>query len=129
VIQKIVAETGCGLLLDISHARISARHRGLDETAYLTGLPVERTRELHITGLHTVLGGWQDHLPMLPGDWPWVDKALENVKSRIWGSPWLLAFEYGGEGDWFSDHTDPVVIADQMPMLWGKIHDSRYFSM
>jgi len=121
VIRRILEETGCGLLLDISHARITARHQGLDETAYLASLPVKSTRELHIHGLHTVPERWQDHLPMLAGDWPWVDLAVENVKNGNWGPAWLLAFEYGGVGGWFNDHTDPATIAEQMPELWRRI--------
>ena len=35
VIRRILEETGCSLLLDISHARITARHQGRDETADL----------------------------------------------------------------------------------------------
>lgn len=125
VIYKIIEETGCGLLLDISHARISARHRGMDETTYLASLPVDRVRELHITGLHTIPGGWKDHLPMLFEDWPWVDKVIENVKKGDWGPAWLLAFEYGGEGGWFDDHTEPSVIGEQVPRLWRALHGCR----
>jgi len=121
VIRRIIEETGCGLLLDISHARITARCQGLEETTYLASLPVENTRELHIHGLHAVPDGWQDHLPMLAGDWPWVDLAVENVKNGNWGSAWLLAFEYGGVSGWFSEHTDPAIITEQVPELWNKV--------
>jgi uncharacterized protein (UPF0276 family) len=121
VIRRVVEETGCGLLLDISHARITARYLGIDETKYLAGLPVERVRELHIAGIHTVEEGWQDHLPMLAEDWPWLDKALEAVNNGSWGPAWLIAFEYGGEGGWFADHTDPAVIADQVPEFRKRI--------
>jgi uncharacterized protein (UPF0276 family) len=121
VIRSVLEETGCGLLLDISHARIAARHLGLDESAYLDSLPLERLRELHITGLHTVSYGWQDHLPMLAEDWPWVDRAVEAVQNGVWGPAWLLAFEYGGEGGWFEQHTEAGVIAEQVPELWKKI--------
>jgi len=121
VIRSVLDETGCGLLLDISHARITARHQGMDEMGYLESLPVERTRELHFTGLHAVPGGWQDHLPMLAEDWPWLERALENVRNGIWGSAWLLAYEYGGEGGWFAEHTDPKMIAEQVPLFYRMI--------
>lgn len=125
VIRGVLDETDCGLLLDISHARIAAHHLGWDETAYLNSLPVERTRELHIAGIHTVTGGWQDHLPMLEADWPWLDQAIENVNNGVWGPAWLLAFEYGGEGGWFAMHTDAQVIAEQVPVFWSKLHRNR----
>jgi uncharacterized protein (UPF0276 family) len=121
VIRSVLDATGCGLLLDISHARISARHQGLDETTYLASLPVERARELHIAGLHTIPGGWQDHLSMLAEDWPWVDMALDNVRNGTWGPAWLLAFEYGGEGGWFAENTDAAIIAEQVPELWKRM--------
>ncbi len=122
VIRNVLDATGCGFLLDVSHARIAARHLGMDETAYLYSLPVERIRELHFTGLHTVPGGWQDHLPILEADWPWLDRAIENVSKGVWGPAWLLAFEYGGEGGWFAEHTDAAKIAEQVPIFWAKLH-------
>jgi len=82
---------------------------------------VERTRELHIAGLHTVPDGWQEHLSMLAGDWPWVGLAVENVKNGNWGPVWLLAFEYGGEGGRFVDQTDTATIAEQVPELRRRI--------
>ena len=127
MIRKIIEETDCGLLLDISHARIAARHRGVDESTYIASLPIKRTREVHITGMHAIPGGCLDHMPMFTDDWPWVDVALENVRSGIWGPAWLLAFEYGGEGSFFSQHTDPTVIAEQVPVLWKK--KTSYFNM
>lgn len=121
VIRKLLDETGCGLLLDISHARITARHQGIDEAAYLASLPVERTHELHITGLHATPEGWSDHLELLAEDWPWVDLAVKNVNNGRWGPAWLMAFEYGGEGGWYTDHTNPAIIAEQVPLLRAKL--------
>jgi uncharacterized protein (UPF0276 family) len=118
VIQKILAETGCGLLLDISHARIAAHHLGIDERGYMAQLPVERLRELHFTGLHNLDGRLQDHLEVLDTDWPVLEWALARIRAGEWAMPWLLAFEYGGVGEKFAWRSNPEVIAAQVPRLY-----------
>jgi uncharacterized protein (UPF0276 family) len=118
VIRYITNRSGCGLLLDISHARIAARHLEVDEKAYMSELPVERLRELHFTGLHWREGMWQDHLEALEADWPVLDWALERVRLGEWTRPWLLAFEYGGVGEKFAWRSESAVIATQAPRLY-----------
>jgi uncharacterized protein (UPF0276 family) len=117
VIQRIVQETGCGLLLDISHARIAARSLGIDELDYMNSLPVSRLRELHFTGLHWLDGRWQDHLPVLEEDWPVLEWVIGQIRSGQWAKPWILCFEYGGIGGLFEKRSDPAVIAEQAPRL------------
>ena len=117
VIRQILEETGCGLLLDIPHARIAAHYQERDPWEYLAAIPVERLREMHFTGIHWCAGKPQDHLPMTEDDWPWLDQTLAKVMDGVWGKPWLLAYEYGGEGGWFEDHTDPASIAEQVPQF------------
>ena len=121
VIHQILDETGCGMLLDISHARISAYHLGLNERDYMASLPVDRIRELHFTGIHEVNGRLQDHLSVLPGDWPVLDWALERIERREWAAPWLLAFEYGGVGEFFGKHTEMDVLIEQVPLLLSRV--------
>jgi uncharacterized protein len=121
-ITEIITETGCGLLLDISHARISARHLGMDERAYMTALPIDRLRELHFTGLHYLDGDWQDHLPVLAEDWPVLDWALGSIRRGEWALPSMLAFEYGGVGEKFAWRSDSTVIAEQAPLLCQRAH-------
>lgn len=123
-IQAIVAETGCGLLLDISHARIAAHHLGLDARDYMQQLPVHSLRELHFTGLHTLNGRLQDHLEILESDWPYLDWVLERIHQGDWPRPWLLAFEYGGTGEKFALRSDPAVIAAQLPVLKQKVKET-----
>ncbi len=117
VIKRIISETGCGLLLDISHARISAHHLEMDVHEYMQRLPTGRLKELHFTGLHRLNGRLQDHLPVLEEDWPVLDWVVERISRGEWAKPWLLAFEYGGVGKEFADRSDPEVIADQLPRL------------
>ncbi|MEW5869934.1 MAG: DUF692 family multinuclear iron-containing protein [Chloroflexota bacterium] len=123
VIRRVIDETGCGLLLDISHARIAAHYLGLDERAYIAALPLERLRELHFTGLHTLDDVLEDHLPILESDWPILDWALAHIRAGGWPRPWLLAFEYGGIGPAFAWRSDPQVIAEQVPRLYELVHE------
>jgi uncharacterized protein (UPF0276 family) len=123
VIHQVLDETGCGLLLDIPHARIAAHYLGMDEQEYLQSLPVERIKEMHVTGLHVLENGYlQDHLPMLDSDWPSLDWVLERIRSGEWASPWMLAFEYGGVGKKFEWRSDPQVIATQVPQLAQRLN-------
>jgi len=119
VITEIIATHRCGLLLDISHARISAAALGMDAKDYLRALPLGALRELHFTGLHDWGDGFlMDHLGVLESDWPWLDWVLEGIQQHGWGRPHLLAFEYGGEGHPFFDaHSDPEVIARDVPLM------------
>jgi uncharacterized protein (UPF0276 family) len=118
VISQLVKASGCGLLLDISHARIAAHSLKMDARAYMSQLPVDCLRELHFTGLHTLNGGLQDHLEALETDWPYLEWVLERIRLKEWAKPWLLAFEYGGIGEKFAWRTDAQVIQDQVPRLY-----------
>ncbi len=121
IIRRIVEETGCGLLFDISHARVSAHHFGLDEFSYIQQFPMHRLSEMHFAGIHKINGELQDHLSALPGDWQALDWALENIQRGEWSHPHMLAFEYGGVGGFFENNCDPMIIAEQMPILWEKV--------
>ncbi len=122
VIQAILNETGCGLLLDISHARIAARSLGIDERAYIESLPIDRVKELHFTGLHRRNGGWEDHLEALDADWVELEWVLGRIRQGAWAHPWQLAFEYGGVGEIFEWRTKPAIIQAQVPRLYGMVH-------
>jgi uncharacterized protein (UPF0276 family) len=121
-ICTVLEETQCGLLLDISHARISAAALGMDAQAYMAALPAKRLKELHFTGLHHWGDHLQDHLAILEADWPWLDWTLENITAERWGQAHLLAFEYGGTGEFFGRFSDPEVIREQVPRLYRLCH-------
>lgn len=125
VISTVIERSGCGLLLDISHARIAAQSLGLDGRAYIEALPVKRLCELHFTGLHDWSGYAMDHLEILEADWPWLDWALEKIDSGAWGRAHMLAFEYGGTGEFFQRFSDPQVIAAQAPRLYAACHREK----
>lgn len=123
IIHAILDETGCGLLLDISHARIAARGLDIDEYAYIESLPVDRIRELHFTGVHRRNGGWEDHLEALDADWEFLAWVLERIRQGAWTRPWMLAFEYGGVGEIFEWRSEPEVIRTQVPRLYQMVHE------
>jgi uncharacterized protein len=124
IIREVIHQHECGLLLDISHARIAADALGMDAKEFIQALPMEHLRELHFTGLHDLGGGHlMDHLPVLEADWPWLDWVLEGIAQRGWGRPHMLAFEYGGEGhEFFGSNSDMEAIARDVPRLYGFCH-------
>jgi len=121
IISRIIAETGCGLLLDISHAAMTALSLGLDEKEYLSQYPVDAVRELHFTGVHNLDGWYQDHLPALEADWKLLDWVLNAIQTGKWARPWMLAYEYGGVGERFAHRSETDVIKEQVPILNQKI--------
>lgn len=123
LIAQVISETGCGLLLDISHAIITALHLGMDPEDYISQLPMQALKELHFAGIHPDLvnGGLMDHLSIQTEDWHRLDWTINCIQTGGWNTPWMLAFEYGGVGEPFEWRTDPEVIAAQVPELYKHI--------
>jgi len=145
-INGVVDATGCGLLLDISHARLSAHQMGWDVKPYINSLPVHRLRELHITGvqeiddrwlvwmreliaqglyaphsdaeLEALRGEWVDHVPLIDWDWPVMEWAAEMLQNGRWATPWVVSLEYGGVGGLFEAVTETAVLTEQVPRLY-----------
>jgi hypothetical protein len=138
VICRVIEEAGCGFLFDVSHARRAARALGMDAEAYIALLPVERTREIHMTGIQMLddywigvlehagfddpfvahfAGRWQDHLPFTQADWAFAAWAMAHVRRGAWGDPWVVALEYGGVGRLWETLTDEAVLRAQVPRL------------
>jgi uncharacterized protein (UPF0276 family) len=117
VIARVVEATGCGLLLDTAHARLSAHALNMPVRDYLEGLPLGSLRELHITGARLSGKPAADSMPMEEGDWEIADWAFERIRSGAWPAPWAVALEYGGVGPIFDWRSDPAVIAEQFPQL------------
>lgn len=116
-IGQIVRATGCGLLLDISHARISASYLNRDARDYITALPLDRVRELHVTGLGPVGERMVDHMPMMEADWPILEWAFSAIHRGLWRQPEIVALEYGGvrlREPWSSQQS---VIESDVPRL------------
>ncbi len=124
--QRLTQATGCGFLLDTAHATLTCEYTGDDLHTYLQSLPVERLRELHITGIGTWnLGIRGDHMPLTEPDWALAEWVVQQIRTGGWGEPAVLAFEYGGIGrlkDWCGSDGD--AIAQQVPRLFTLAHST-----
>jgi uncharacterized protein (UPF0276 family) len=49
-VREVLERSGCGLLLDLAHARVSADVLGVEVREYLEQFPLDRTVELHLSG-------------------------------------------------------------------------------
>lgn len=47
---RILQESGAGLLLDVNNVYVNASNHDFDARAFITALPLERVRELHVAG-------------------------------------------------------------------------------
>ncbi len=119
VISRVVAESGCGLLLDLAHARMSAVYFGIDMQEYISRLPVHALRELHVAGTRYIDEQKRlvDHYPMTDEDWSITEWALANIHNGTWPEPKLVGFEYGGTGGFFGANSDINVLAHDIPHL------------
>jgi uncharacterized protein (UPF0276 family) len=124
VMRRVVDETGCGFLLDISHARIAAHHLGIEPHAYIDSFPLSRLRELHVTGLQTIDGRMTDHMGLAGEDWDWAEWAFKNIRECAWGTPSIVALEYGGVGEPFRWRSEPQVIESNVPRLYEMVHSA-----
>ncbi len=136
VIRRVVEESGCGFLLDLSHARLTAEMLGMEARSYITALPLQRVREIHITGIQRIEGRWLDavrrddpefaarfegqrfdHLPMTDEDWAFFAWAMERIHAGTWSQPHTITFEYGGVGKMWEAVTDMEMLKAQVPRL------------
>ncbi|MFO7545691.1 MAG: DUF692 family protein [Trueperaceae bacterium] len=122
VLHAVIDATGCALVLDLSHARISAEALGVDPWRYLDAMPVAALRELHMTGVHRIGDESKDHLPLLDDDWRFFEGALARIAAGAWAPPDVVAFEYGGVGPVFDWRSEPEVLRDQVPRLLERVH-------
>lgn len=126
VISRAITETGVGLLLDLGHARRTAEHLAIDPRLYISALPVDRLREVHITGLgYNQNGDRVDHLPMREDDWELLQWALDNIRTGRWSEPWSVSCEYGGIGEQFRWRSSKDVIAVEAPRMMQMIRESQ----
>ncbi|MDB4897979.1 MAG: hypothetical protein JWN15_4241 [Firmicutes bacterium] len=118
-ICEALAATDTGLLLDTAHLRSAAWYLGMDPHAYALALPLERVREIHVTGPRLVPGeGLRDrHRELLEEDYALLAWLLERT------SPAMVTLEYGGTGPTFErpGMTDPEALRRQLHRLKGML--------
>lgn len=116
-IRRVVEETGCGLLLDLAHAFMTATTLGVGVWEYVDALPTHALRELHVSGVRELEGRQRDSLPLTAEDIELIRGALGRVRAGAWPAPEVVAFEYGGVGPVFDWRTEPEVLSAQVPLL------------
>ena len=96
-IRELLQLTGTGLLLDTSHLRCAAFNLGMDEREYALALPLERVREIHVSGSRIdERGELRDrHMSLQDADYAFLEWVLERSK------PAMVTLEYGGTGPIF----------------------------
>jgi uncharacterized protein (UPF0276 family) len=124
VIRTVFEQTDCGFLLDLSHARLAAHYLGVEPREYVESLPVERLRELHVTGIRQIKDRLADHMDLGDEDWAFVEWALDRIKSGDWARPWTIALEYGGIGEPFKWRSEKRVLEGQVPRLLEMVRRS-----
>jgi uncharacterized protein (UPF0276 family) len=92
VINQVLQETGCEMLLDLAHARVSAGLIGVLVKDYLLQLPLEKIRQIHISGVRVVDGTLQDaHETLTEEDYGLLDWVLKRIR------PEMATLEYFNE--------------------------------
>jgi len=110
-IKEVCEESGIGLLLDVSHLKISAWHRGESEISYLKKLPLNLVKEIHINGPRRIGDKYYDsHLDMRPEDYTFLEEVLSLT------NPSIVTLEYGGQRD-DNIETDINLLQSQLEKL------------
>lgn len=121
--QRVVAASGCGLLLDTAHARIAALYLDMDPLDYIAQMPGHALRELHVTGCawNEATGRWEDHYAMTPEDWALVEAVFERIRDGGWAAPRIVALEYGGIGGLFEERCTRESLAENARRLYAMV--------
>jgi hypothetical protein len=92
-ISELCTAADCGFLLDIPHAKVSAHFLRMDILRYLDLLPLQLTKEIHVSGTLKFEGEgflWDAHTELEPFDYDLLDYVLQRV------NPDVITIEYGG---------------------------------
>lgn len=93
-IQQVIQETDTWLLLDLAHARVSAYAFGIPVEDYISQLPLEKVRQIHLNR-----PGWRNkrlidaHLALAEEDYLLFEQILERCQ------PWAVTLEYQQDPD------------------------------
>ncbi|MDP3847024.1 MAG: DUF692 domain-containing protein [Pseudomonas sp.] len=73
--------SGCELLLDVNNVYVSARNHGFDPWSFISGLPAQRIRQLHLAG-HSDYGDYvidTHDQPICDPVWQLYQRTLEHL--------------------------------------------------
>ena len=73
-LSAVVAESGCGLLLDVNNVFVNAHNHGFDAVAFLDRLPRHAIRQIHLAG----------HAPDARGSGLLIDTHDAPVPEGVW---------------------------------------------
>lgn len=113
-IKALIDKTKLFMLLDTSHALVSAYQLGIDIYDYLEQLPLERIKEIHFTGsFFTNDHGYKDiHGIMNETDYAIAEFLARHPRIVKAGNLKVVTLEYGG-----ISNTDKEAIKEQLARL------------
>lgn len=88
-IKDLLEETDTYLLLDLAHAQVTASRFAISIGDYLSALPLNKVKQIHVSGPRTQDGILYDaHEPMLRRDYELLTSVLKKT------NPWVITLEY-----------------------------------
>lgn len=98
LITRIVNRTGTGMVLDMAHARIAASYQNTQIKPYLSKLPLERVKQIHVSGVRKENGVLYDrHEAMTDLDYELLAWAMDRTE------PGVVTLEYFREKETLQD--------------------------
>lgn len=112
-LNKVCNKYDVGLLLDLSHAKITAHNLGIPFKEYINALPLSRVREIHVNGtyLDPKLGIRDKHYEMKGTDYNNLSYVLAVTNAKY------LTLEYGGIGEHLKGRSNKDAIKRQIERL------------
>ena len=103
-ILELCEQSQVGLLLDLSHFLITCHNTAVDPRRAIDRLPLERTREVHLSGVRREMGSaWDDHGVSAPEE---AFDLLGAVLERA--TPAAITLEY----NWSAAFSEAVILRD-----------------
>ncbi len=103
-LTALCARSDVGLLLDLSHFFITMRNTGVDPFRAIEAMPLERAREIHLSGVREEEStAWDEHGTVAP---PEVFELLAIALRRA--RPEAITLEY----NWSAEFPEEVVVSE-----------------
>jgi uncharacterized protein (UPF0276 family)/ribosomal protein S18 acetylase RimI-like enzyme len=103
-IDTVVRRAGADFLFDVAHAKISAETTGTPVEEYITSLPLDRCRQVHLSRHRQTSSGPVDaHTFLSEFDWAYFDEIQETLPNLAY-----VTLEY---------YADETVLTDQLERM------------